>query len=177
MNLCPAASKQVPAPLSNKAQALSASADELKSCRRRMASEIHRSDATCNSSLKTRLAFHLWRALLLVSFATFALGLSGHITALIAAPWLSLRTQVAIHATIPVILTSVKFVTVPLLVLLTPFAHRHADFKAWERWSKTSFNRLERELKFSCCPVKALFLGIKLTWLRCTAERKSRGAD
>jgi hypothetical protein len=177
MDLCPAASKPVPALLSKNAQALSASAGELKLYWCRMASETHRSDSTSNSSLMTRLAFHLWRALLLVSLATFAVGLSCHIAALIAAPWLSLRTQVTIHATIPVLLTAVKFVTVPFLVLLTPFAHRHATFKAWESWSKVSFNRLEGAPKISCYPAKALFLGIKSTWLRCTAERKSGGEN
>src|ERR1700722_10109919 len=64
-----------------------------------------------DSSLKTRLAFHIWRALLLVSLGTFALGLLVHIVTLLAAPWLTLRTEASIQAAIPVVLTVVKFVT------------------------------------------------------------------
>jgi len=44
-----------------------------------------------DSSLKTKLAFYSWLALLLITLGTFAAGLFGHFVTLIAAPWLSLR--------------------------------------------------------------------------------------
>ena len=94
-------------------------------------------------SLKTRLAFYSWLALLWIILGTFAAGLLGHIVTLIAGPWLSLRTQAAIHATIPALLTAVKFVTVPLLLLLIPFARPHPTFKSWRRWSEGKFLQLE----------------------------------
>jgi hypothetical protein len=52
--------------------------------------------------------------LLLISLSTFAVGFSGHVVALLAAPWLSLKTQATIHAGISAVMTAVKFVTVPL---------------------------------------------------------------
>jgi hypothetical protein len=94
-------------------------------------------------SLKSRIAFYSWLALLLLTLGTFAAGLLGHIVIFAAGPWLSLKTQAAIHAAIPVILTAVKFVTLPLLLLLTPFARRHPTFKSWESWSKANLLRLE----------------------------------
>jgi hypothetical protein len=51
-----------------------------------------------------------------LTLGTFAAGLLGHIAIFAAGPWLSLKTQAAIHAAIPVILTAVKFVTLPLLL-------------------------------------------------------------
>jgi hypothetical protein len=110
-----------------------------------------------DSSLKTRLAFHIWRALLLISLGTFVLGLSAHVLTLISAPWLSLQTQATIHAAIPVLLTAVKFVTVPLLLLLTPFARHHETFESWESWGKASFHRLEEIVKIPWNLAKGLF--------------------
>ena len=92
-------------------------------------------------SLKTELAFYLWLVLLLGSLATFALGLLGHIVTLLAAPWLSLRTEATIHATIPILLTAVKIVTVPLLIFLTPFARHHKTFKSWTNWIKDKYHQ------------------------------------
>jgi hypothetical protein len=112
-------------------------------------------------SLKTRIAFYAWLTLLLISLGTFALGLTGHILALLAAPWLSLKTEATIHATIPVLLTAVKFVTVPLLLLLTPFAHRHPTFKSWESWGKANIRRLEGIVKIPWHFAKAIPLRIK----------------
>jgi hypothetical protein len=100
-----------------------------------------------DSTLKTRIAFYLWLALLLISLATFALGLSGHVMALLGAPWLTLKTQALIHSGIPVFLTAVKFVTVPLLLALTPFARHHHTFESWTDWSKAQFHKLERLAK------------------------------
>ena len=111
-----------------------------------------------DSSLKTKLAFYSWLALLLITLGTFAAGLFGHFVTLIAAPWLSLRTQAAIHAAIPVLLTAVKFVTVPLLLLLTPFARRHPTFRSWTGWSKAKFRQLERIVCIPWSLAKALFL-------------------
>ena len=96
-----------------------------------------------DSSLKTRIAFYLWLTLLLVSLGTFAVGISGHVVALLGAPWLSLKTQAIIHSGIPVFLTVVKFVTVPLLVALTPFARHHHTFESWTDWGKAHFHKLE----------------------------------
>jgi hypothetical protein len=121
-----------------------------------------RSDA----SLKTRVAFFLWLTLLLISLATLALGLSGHIVALLAAPWLSLKTEAAIHATIPVLLTAVKFVTVPLLLLLTPFARHYPTFKSWTNWSNAKFHQLEGVLKIPWHLAKAVYLRPRSLWLR-----------
>jgi hypothetical protein len=115
-----------------------------------------------------KLAFYAWLALLLITLGTFAAGLFGHFVTLIAAPWLSLRTQAAIHATIPVLLTAVKFVTVPLFLLLTPFARRHPTFRSWTIWSNTKFRRLERILRIPWS--KALFLRPKSMFLRREAE-------
>ena len=114
-----------------------------------------------DSSLKTRLAFHIWRALLLVSLGTFALGLLVHIVTLLAAPWLTLRTEASIQAAIPVVLTVVKFVTVPLLLLLTPFARRHPTFASWESWSKANLHKLERIVKIPWNTAKSLFFRAK----------------
>jgi hypothetical protein len=122
-------------------------------------------------SVITRLAFYLWLALLLISLATFALGLSGHVVTLLAAPWLTLKTQAAIHAAIPVFLTAVKFVTVPLLLLLTPFASRHHTFKAWTRWSKAKFQQLEEAAKIPWRVAKAGFLRVKSLWLHLTRSK------
>jgi hypothetical protein len=116
--------------------------------------------------LRTKLAFYSWLTLLLITMATFAAGLSGHIVALAAGPWISLRTQAVIHATIPVILTAVKFVTVPLLLLLTPFARHHPTFKSWQRWSKVQLLRLEAAAKVPAALVKALFVRVKSLFCR-----------
>ncbi|MGA7327576.1 MAG: hypothetical protein WBX25_24560 [Rhodomicrobium sp.] len=105
---------------------------------------------------------------MLISLGTFALGLSGHILALLAAPWLSLKTEAAIHATIPVLLTAVKFVTVPLLLLLTPFARHHPTFKSWTNWSKAKLKQLEGVLKLPWYLAKAIFVRTKSLWLRLT---------
>jgi hypothetical protein len=118
------------------------------------------------SSLRTRLAFYTWLTLLLISLATFALGISGHIVTLLAAPWLPLKTQAAIHAGIPVFLTAVKFVTVPLLLLLTPFARHHRTFIGWTKWSKAKFLQLEEAAKIPWHAAKAGFLRVKSLWLR-----------
>jgi hypothetical protein len=107
------------------------------------------------------LAFHLWRALLLISLGTFALGLIVHVVALLAAPWLSLRTEATIQAAVPVVLTVVKFVTVPLLLLLTPFARRHPTFAYWENWSKANLRKLERIVKIPWNTAKSLFFRVK----------------
>ena len=125
-----------------------------------------KSEVWSNSSLKTRLAFYLWLALLLISLATFALGLAGHLVTLLAAPWLALKTQAAIHATIPVLLTAVKFVTVPLLLLLTPFARHHRTFKSWTNWSKAKFRQLEEVLKIPWYLIKAIYRRAKSLWSR-----------
>ena len=101
-----------------------------------------------NSSFKTKLAFYSWLALLLITLGTFAAGLVGHFVTLIAAPWLSLRTQAAIHAIIPVLLTAVKLATVPLLLVLVPFARRHPTFRSWTNWSKSKFRQLEQFFGF-----------------------------
>lgn len=122
-------------------------------------------------SLKTRVAFYLWLSLLLISLATFALGLTGHVLALIAAPWLSLKTEAAIHATIPVLLTAVKFVTVPLLLLLTPFARHYPTFQSWTSWSKAKLHRLEGLLTIPWYLVKSLFLRLKSIWFRLTRSK------
>jgi hypothetical protein len=136
-----------------------------------MQSENAKEKDALASSLRTRLAFYLWLALLLISLATFALGLSGHILTLLLAPWLTLKTQATIHATIPVLLTAVKFVTVPLLLLLTPFARHHRTFKSWTKWSKAKFRQLEEVLKIPWHLAKAIFCRAKSVWLRLTRSR------
>jgi hypothetical protein len=108
-----------------------------------------------DSSLKTRIAFSLWLALLLISLATFAIGISGHIVTLLGAPWITLKTQALIHSGIPVFLTAVKFVTVPLLLALTPFARHHHTFEAWTHWSGEKFRQLENVVKVPFLFVKA----------------------
>ena len=123
------------------------------------------------SSLRTRVAFYTWLSLLLISLATFVLGISGHIVTLLAAPWLTLKTQAAIHASIPVFLTAVKFVTVPLLLVLTPFARHHRTFQSWTRWSKVKFQQLEDALKIPWHLAKVIFLRVKLLWLRLTRSK------
>lgn len=123
------------------------------------------------SSIRTKVAFYLWLTLLLISLATFALGFSGHIVALLAAPWLSYKTEAAIHAAIPVILTAVKFVTVPLLLLLTPFARHHPTFQSWTKWSKAKFLQLEEAAKIPWHVAKAIFLRAKSLWLQVTRSK------
>lgn len=129
-----------------------------------MATGHKESDAAHQASLKTRLTFYLWLTLLLVSLGTFALGVSGHIVTLLAAPWLTLKTQAEIHASIPVLLTAVKFVTVPLLVVLTPFARHHRTFKSWTEWSKVKFQQLEDTLKIPWHLAKAGYRRVKSLW-------------
>jgi hypothetical protein len=107
--------------------------------------------------MKTMVAFHSWRALLVISLGTFALGISGHIVAILAAPWLPLKTQVFIHGGIPAFLTVVKFITVPLLLVLTPFARHHPTFEAWEEWGKKQFHRLEKAAAIPLRMLKASF--------------------
>jgi hypothetical protein len=80
---------------------------------------------------------------------------------LLAAPWLTLRTEASIQAAIPVVLTVVKFVTVPLLLLLTPFARRHPTFTSWENWSKANLHKLERIVKIPWNTAKSLFFRVK----------------
>jgi hypothetical protein len=107
--------------------------------------------------MKTLVAFHSWRALLVISLGTFVLGISGHIVAILAAPWLPLSTQVFIHGGIPALLTVVKFITVPLLLILTPFARHHPTFEAWEEWGKKQFHRLEEAAAIPWRFVKASY--------------------
>jgi hypothetical protein len=113
-----------------------------------------------DSSLKTRIAFYLWLTLLLISLATFAIGISGHIITLLGAPWITLKTQALIHSGIPVFLTAVKFVTVPLLVALTPFARHHHTFESWTHWSAEKFRQLENLVKGPFLFVKAKFCSL-----------------
>jgi len=103
--------------------------------------------AMSDKSLRTRIAFYSWLTLLLASLATFAVGISGHVAAILAGPWLSLKTQAFIHTGIPVFLTAVKFVTVPLLVALTPFARHHPTFEHWTDWGKVKVRQLENLAK------------------------------
>lgn len=114
-------------------------------------------EGTSVSFLKTELAFYLWLAVLLGSLSTFALGLLGHIVTLLAAPWLSLRTQATIHATIPVSLTAVKLVTMPLLIFLTPFARHHRTFKSWTDWSTVRLRQAQELTKLPCRLMKAIY--------------------
>ena len=107
-----------------------------------MASEGEKSERTAVSQTMTSLSFYIWLTVLLADLATFALGILGHIVILFAAPWLPLRTEVTIQAAIPVLLTAVKLVTIPLLLLLTPFARHHDTFKFWSNWAKAKFHRL-----------------------------------
>jgi hypothetical protein len=139
---------------------------------REMPSESRKKKDALASSLRTRLAFYIWLTLLLISLATFALGISGHIVTLLAAPWLTLKKQAAIHASIPVVLTAVKFVTVPLLLVLTPFARHHRTFRSWTRWSKVKFRQLEEAAKIPWHAAKAGFLGVKSLWLRLTRSKQ-----
>ena len=134
-------------------------------------SENRKKKEALASSIRTRLAFYLWLTLLLISLATFALGISGHIVTLLAAPWLTLKTQAAIHASIPVFLTAVKFVTVPLLLVLTPFARHHRTFKSWTRWSKAKFQQLEEAAKIPWHVARAGFLRAKSVLLRLTRSK------
>jgi len=101
----------------------------------------------------------------------------GYFVTLIAAPWLSLRTQAAIHAAIPVLLTAVKFVTVPLFLLLTPLASRHPTFRSWTGWSKAKFRQLERILRGPLSLAKALFLRGKSRFLRREGLKSGSLAD
>jgi hypothetical protein len=118
---------------------------------------------------------------MLLTLGTFAAGLLGHIVIFAAGPWLSLKTQaaihaaipvIAIHAAIPVILTAVKFVTLPLL-LLAPFARRHPTFKSWESWSKANPLRMERAAQLPAALVKALFIRAK-SLFRQAPEREKK---
>jgi hypothetical protein len=124
------------------------------------------------SSLRTRLAFYTWLTLLLISLTTFALGISGHIITLLAAPWLSIKTEAAIQASIPVFLTAVKIVTVPLILVLTPFARHHRTFRSWTRWSTAMFQHLEEAVKIPLHRAKAGFVSAKSFWLRLTRSRQ-----
>jgi hypothetical protein len=117
-------------------------------------------------SLKTKIAFYAWLALLLISLATFAAGLSGHVATLLAGPWLSLKTQAAIHAGISVFLTAVKFVTVPLLLVLTPFARHHPTFEEWTDWGKARFRKLEAIAKAPFALARAQFRRVKSLFSR-----------
>jgi hypothetical protein len=128
-------------------------------------------------SLKTKLAFYSWLGLLLVTLGTFMAGLLGHFVTLMAAPWLSLGTQAFIHAAIPVLLTTVKFVTVPLLLLLVPFARHHPTFRSWTRWSKIKFRQLEHALAIPWSLAKALFLRAKSMFLHREREKSGFRAD
>ena len=121
--------------------------------------------------MRTKLAFYAWLALLLFDLATFALGISGHIVTILAAPWLSLKTQAIIHTSIPVLLTAVKFATVPLLLLLTPFARHYPTFRSWTNWSKSKFQQVEGIIKI---PAKAVFAWAKSLWARLTSEKPPR---
>jgi len=121
-----------------------------------MPRESEQGETTGVAVIVTQIAFYTWLTLLLASLATFALGILGHIVTLLAAPWLSLLTQATIHATIPVLLTAVKFVTVPLLLLLTPFSRHHKTFKSWTNWSKAKFHRLGEIVKTPWRLVKAV---------------------
>jgi hypothetical protein len=127
-----------------------------------------------DSSLKTKLAFYIWLGVLLASLFTFALGLFLHVLTLMAAPWLSLKTQAIIHGAIPVFLTAVKFVTVPILVLLTPFARHHATFRSWASWSRAKVRKLQRGAKVPWNLAKAVFFRAKATLLRSTSRKRGR---
>ncbi len=128
-------------------------------------------------SLKTKLAFYCWLGLVLITLGTFMAGLVGHFVTLLAAPWLSLGTQAFIHATIPVLLTAVKFVTMPLLLLLVPFARHHPTFRSWTHWSKAKFRQLEHILRIPWSLAKALFLRAKSMFLRREREKSASTAD
>jgi hypothetical protein len=110
-----------------------------------------------NPPVMTKLAFYAWLWLLLISLATFALGLSGHVFALLAWPWLSLKAQAVIHTGIPVFLTAVKAVTVPVLLVLTPLARHHPTFEDWTKWSKKRFGEIEGAAKLPLRFIKSLF--------------------
>ena len=103
-----------------------------------------------------------------VVLGTFALGILGHIVTLLAAPWLAFKTQAIIHASIPVLLTAVKFVTVPLALLLTPFASRHPTFRAWTDWSKSRLQQLEGIIKI---PAQAVLEWARSLWARVRPPR------
>jgi hypothetical protein len=122
-----------------------------------MPRESEKSETTGVAVIGTQIAFYIWLTLLLASLATFALGILGHIVALLAAPWLSLLTEATIHATIPIFLTAVKFVTVPLLLILTPIARHHKTFKSWTNWSKAKLRRLGEIVKIPWRLVKAVY--------------------
>lgn len=128
-------------------------------------------------SLTTRIAFYTWLTLLLVSLATFAIGLSGHVVALIAGPWISLKTQAIIHTGIPVFLTAVKFVTVPILVILTPFARHHPTFEGWTDWAAHKFHALERLAKLPFNFVKAQFCRVKSMRTRDVSKEETSKAE
>jgi cytochrome bd-type quinol oxidase subunit 2 len=113
----------------------------------------------------------LWLGLLLVSLATFAVGISGHIVALLGAPWLTLKTQAAIHTGIPVLLTAVKFVTVPVLLVLTPFARHHPTFEGWTDWSADRLRELESVAKWPFVLLKKQFCRMK-SWFSPRGPRK-----
>jgi hypothetical protein len=133
---------------------------------------IGNSEAMSDRSLRTKIAFYLWLGLLLISLATFAVGISGHIVALIGAPWISAKTQVEIHAGIPVFLTAVKFVTVPVLLVLTPFARHHPTFEGWTDWSADRFRELEAVAKLPFIFVKKQFCRVKSWFSHPGPEKK-----
>ena len=126
-----------------------------------------------DSSLKTKVAFYAWLALLLISLATFAAGFSGHAVTLLAGPWLSLKTQAAIHAGISLTMTAVKFLTVPLLLILTPFARHHPTFEGWTDWSKAGFRKLEAIAKAPFALARAQFCRVKSLFSRRVPGKKS----
>ena len=134
-------------------------------------------EAMSDSPLKMKLAFYSWLGLLLITLGTFTAGLLGHFVTLIAAPWLSLGTQAAIHAAIPVLLTAVKFVTVPLLLVLVPFARRHPTFRSWTNWSKARFRQLEQILRIPWSLAKARFLQAISMFLRREGVKSGSPAD
>ncbi len=118
---------------------------------------IGNSEVMSDQSMKTKLAFYAWLSLLLITLATFAIGLSGHVAAILASPWLSLKAEAAIHTGIPVFLTAVKFVTVPVLVVLTPWASHHPTFENWRDWSKKRFHELELPFVVIARKIKSMF--------------------
>ncbi len=127
-------------------------------------------------SLKTKVAFYTWLALLLISLSTFAVGFSGHVATLLAGPWLSLKTQAVIHTGISAVMTAVKFVTVPLLLALTPFARRHPTFEGWTDWSKARFRELETIAKAPLALARVQFCHVKTLFSRRGPGRKSEEA-
>jgi hypothetical protein len=127
-------------------------------------------------SLKTKVAFYTWLALLLISLSTFAVGFSGHVVTLLAAPWLCLKTQAVIHTAISAVMTAVKFVTVPLLLMLTPFARHHPTFEGWTDWGKARFRELEAIAKAPFALARLQFYHVKSLFSRRGPGQKSEEA-